>query len=120
MSRAKEAPRPTGQAYVEPRETRAFDVTLSDEEKRELARRFTDADDALEAALEAERVRKRGVRETLDGLRAAKRDLRAAMRTGIERRQVICEWQIRDGGERVLVRLDTGEIVETQAQRVFA
>lgn len=117
MTRAKE--RPTGPAYVEPREPRPFDVTLTEEERRALAGRFAEADDALELALEAERERKRAVREELDALRGAKRALRAAMRSGIERRVVICEWQIRDGGERVLVRTDTGEIVETQAQRVL-
>jgi hypothetical protein len=120
VSRAKDAPRPTGPAYHTQRETRPFDVTLTDEERAALAARFAQADDELEAALEAARERKRAERETLDALRGAKREIRAAMRSGIERRQVICEWQIRDGGERVLVRTDTGEIVETQAQRVLA
>ena len=108
-----------GPAYTHPREIRPFDVRLSDEEKRALSSRFAELDDALEAALDAEKERKKAARGAIDDLRAQKRAVRDAMRSGVELRQIPCEWQTREGGERVLVRLDTGEVVETQAQRVL-
>lgn len=119
MSRKVPVPK-QGPAFSSPREVRPFDVTLTEDERRDLSRRFEEADDALEAASESERERRKGVRAELDVLREAKRAIRAAMRSGIERRQIACEWSVREGGVRVLVRTDTGEVIEEEAQRVMA
>jgi hypothetical protein len=119
MSRGKVPQPKAGPSFHSPREVRPFDVELSADERADLSARFAAADDDLEAALSEERERKKAVRERLDAIREAKRAIRAAMRSGIERRQVICEWSVRDGGARVLTRTDTGEVIEEQAQRVL-
>lgn len=99
-------------------ELRVFNDALTDAEKGALATRFAAADDALEEALALVAERRRADREKLEGLRAEKRAIREAMRSGVERRTVVCTWHARNG-ERVLTRDDTGEVVDISAQRVL-
>ncbi len=95
--------------------TRDFACTLTELEKLEYGKKLADLGYSKEQIEADKKAATEGFKQQLAAVESGSKRLISAIRDGMERREVDCEWIYRwESLTKELVRCDTGEIVERE------
>ena len=104
----------TGERTQTTNATRHLMVSLSDDEKREYGRRLADPDHDKDTVEAEKKSAMDGFRERLSAIDVGIGRLVTAIRDGMERREVECQWvYFWDSCTKQLTRMDTDDVIES-------